>query len=146
MKIASTDVTVVKRSEWYRGQGVDRSYLLRNDGTRCCVGFHCQRLGISDDYIRNVECVRRLGLKISPFRLPGSLQGPWTEDWIDSDKIRNFLSNYKSSEEFLAVASPREIVASLYGINDDPDIDDVTREQLLNKHANKLGFQFKFVD
>ena len=44
---------VIKRSEWLRGEGVERSYLLRgSDGKRCCVGIYARALGIPDSAIR----------------------------------------------------------------------------------------------
>jgi hypothetical protein len=38
----------VSRKTWYRGQGPHESYLLQDDGTRCCIGFVGQQCGISD--------------------------------------------------------------------------------------------------
>ena len=36
----------INRRTWYRGQGADHSALLKQDGTRCCVGFYARALGL----------------------------------------------------------------------------------------------------
>lgn len=38
----------VDRRTWYRGKGEKFSALLREDGTRCCIGFVGAQCGISD--------------------------------------------------------------------------------------------------
>lgn len=38
--------TVVKRSQWYRGNGSDESRLLRNDRWMCCLGFDAIAAGV----------------------------------------------------------------------------------------------------
>lgn len=43
---------VVKRSKWLRGEGSDRSRLLRpSDGKMCCLGFVCLVAGATPDKI-----------------------------------------------------------------------------------------------
>lgn len=50
---------VVKRSEWLRGEGYERSMLYRpEDGKRCCIGFACnQLLGLTDEQIAGLRAV-----------------------------------------------------------------------------------------
>lgn len=48
---------VVNRKTWYRGQGTEYSKLLREDGTRCCIGFVAQQCGVPDHTIRNVGTI-----------------------------------------------------------------------------------------
>jgi hypothetical protein len=40
---------IVDRATWYRGHGADKSYLLRDDGHRCCIGFVAKQCGVADD-------------------------------------------------------------------------------------------------
>lgn len=47
----------VSRKTWYRGRGRDESRLLREDGTRCCIGFVGQQCGISDAVLLNRNAI-----------------------------------------------------------------------------------------
>lgn len=59
----------VDRKTWYRGKGGKESRLLRDDGTRCCIGFLGKELKIpDDDMLQETElshCSTRVGRTFS---------------------------------------------------------------------------------
>jgi len=63
---------VVDRKTWLRGEGTEKSFLLREDHKRCCLGFYTQACGIEDSDIFNKTSPGALWynesacLKISP--------------------------------------------------------------------------------
>jgi hypothetical protein len=44
---------IVDRKTWYRGKGYSMSFLLRQDGQRCCIGFLGKTLGLKDHEMRD---------------------------------------------------------------------------------------------
>lgn len=49
---------IVDRKKWYRGQGSDESNLLREDGSRCCIGFVGQQCGVPDSLMLHRPCIQ----------------------------------------------------------------------------------------
>lgn len=43
---------IVKESEWYRGKGSESSYLLKDSGLKCCLGFVGEQCDISKRKLR----------------------------------------------------------------------------------------------
>lgn len=108
---------VVKRSEWYRGQGSQNSELLRFDGKRCCIGFVGQQCRIDDADLRGQATV---------------------EEVYPSESYRLFPVWMKVPH------SPSLNLA--YRINDDVDIDDDEREKQLKALFALQGDTISFVD
>lgn len=45
-----TNPLIIDRKTWLHGEGISFSSLLRTtDRKRCCLGFYCKYLGVSDD-------------------------------------------------------------------------------------------------
>ncbi len=129
------DVTV-KRSEWYRGKGSDRSRLLIADGPSagqmCCLGFAALASGLTEKQITNVpmpmNLVRNGTVDISD--LHSALQA--CVDGSDDDE----------GEEWQDSAVGNDLAE----FNDDPEIDDPTREERLISAGAEIGINFTFVD
>jgi hypothetical protein len=66
---------IVDRQKWYRGRGADDSKLLREDGTRCCIGFVGQQCGLSDE---------RLSGESSVFGVPNDRWPKWMIGYTSS--------------------------------------------------------------
>lgn len=50
LQITPKNVFIIDRKTWLRGEGLSFSFMLRySDRKRCCLGFYCQSLGVSDD-------------------------------------------------------------------------------------------------
>lgn len=46
----------IDRTKWLRGEGSERSYLLRTeDGKYCCLGFFSIACGLTDEQISNIH-------------------------------------------------------------------------------------------
>lgn len=85
--------TVVKRSEWLRGNYDGR--LLNNEGLKCCLGFRCEQAGIALENLRGKEL---------PFEVKGKSRLPW---WLRSVNLEGKANqaaitndaNYLTDEE-----------------------------------------------
>ena len=51
MEKSETIKFTVKRSNWFRGEGSERSRLLRGDGKMCCLGFLALSCGFTEEEI-----------------------------------------------------------------------------------------------
>lgn len=60
---------VIDRKRWLRGEGENASFLLRDDGKMCCLGFFACAIGVPQEQL--------LGA-IEPGQLP---ECPWPE-WL----------------------------------------------------------------
>jgi hypothetical protein len=70
--------TVVKRSEWLRGNGGGR--LLNDEGMKCCLGFRCEQAGIPLDNLRGKQL---------PYEVKGKSKLPW---WLRSVNLEGKAS------------------------------------------------------
>lgn len=111
----------VKRSEWLRGKRFGESYLLREDGKKCCIGFLCLQAGLPEDDILYVDMIANLEEKFS------QLQGFTIE------------TSYPENEE-------KGWIHKAYQVNDDVDLTEQVREKALNDLAKSDGHEFIFVD
>src|SRR5271166_1340196 len=47
---------IIERDKWLRGEGYERSFLLREeDGKMCCLGFFCLQTGASQEDINQYQ-------------------------------------------------------------------------------------------
>lgn len=64
---------VIKRSEWLRGEGSGRSYLIRkSDNKKCCVGFALEQAGYERNELLGIHAYDSLRHHFrvhDPFRL-----------------------------------------------------------------------------
>lgn len=116
MKIITT--VVIDGETWLRGEGDNGSYLLRGtDYKRCCVGFYCEALCMTDDLIINIETFAGIG---------------------DNDlAMKNWA--YRS-------LAPKGDINKIYKINDDPEITDAQRIKKLKPLFAKHGVKLKFIN
>ncbi len=45
----------IDRKSWLRGEGSDKSFLLRDDGKMCCLGQYCLASNIPKDTLINTK-------------------------------------------------------------------------------------------
>jgi hypothetical protein len=117
---------VVKRSEWYRGQGSTFSRLLRDeDQKKCCLGFLAQTCGYSEHEIEDKGYFNDLDdtSKIPDFFFAGEF------------KFRDVVKRYNS-----------RFADEVAFINDDRNISNAQREQALTDLFATQGIQVKFED
>lgn len=112
---------VVDRRYWFRGSW-SGSFLLRNDGQKCCLGFACEALGVpTEDLIQQAT--------------PVSLRSHF-------DTIARLIERYYDGDD-TAVDRPATNLAM--NLNDDPTITDADREARLIALGPKLGLEFVFM-
>lgn len=116
----------IERSRWLRGEGSTESALLREkDGKMCCLGFVAIALGRTPEQIKGQssptcgeQSVDGSTLAAAGTRLVMSEDGHWREP----------------------AAIERAMV-----VNDDRDVPDANREQLLTKLLAELAVDLEFV-
>lgn len=112
------DVTV-SRSKWLRGEGSQRSFLLREeDGKMCCMGFAAIAAGLKPEDIKGKKTVNGSASTATGSVEPEDVKIPSMENWFDS----------------------------LYGANDSTVIPDHMREAEIIKRGADKGIAFTFVD
>lgn len=111
---------IVDRKKWYRGKGSEESALLREDGTRCCIGFVGQQCGVSDSLMLDRPC-------ILDDRRVESLKG--FPQWM-----------------YTTVDKHRTLADEAYQANDNQLHGDAARERELKKLFADHGDEIEFVD
>lgn len=119
--MSETKTFVVNRSMWLRGRGARASYLLLDNGQRCCLGFVCAQLGVADEYLLNTP---------DPGWLMADAAGP----------IHGVLANVGTS------ARPNTLTMRAVVINDNKKISDPERERELAALFAEYGYAIEFVD
>jgi len=115
---------IVKRSEWLRGEGNGRSYLLReSDGRKCCLGEALIAAGVNKENIIS---------KTTPSLAFGL-------DTIPSTLVRLLVRG-----SIISIDS--EIGRDLMRINDTDSYSDAEREAELIETSPRAGINFSFVD
>jgi hypothetical protein len=115
----------VKRSEWYRGKGSAESKLLREDDLKCCIGFVCLQLGLSEKQIIN---------KGDIMSMVASSVEPWGDKRLLTD---NNLFDFGNHPKWLEAA---------YRANDTDRLTDAEREEKLKSLFKQGGHEIEFVD
>lgn len=111
---------VIDRSRWLRGEGDDRSLLLRErDSKMCCLGFYSLALGFDEEDIREYA---------SPDEVDGEVEYP---EWMYRDDGHcDMLS--------------RDVV-DLMVVNDAKSIWDPDRERSITSIFARNGVEVEFV-
>ena len=108
---------IIDRREWLRGEGPGPSKLLRSsDGTRCCVGIYARALGVHDGSILNCSW-------------PGE-RCVWHAD----------------EAPWLPIHPEEDARDSLSCLNDDPALDDATRERLITERFAEHDVDVTFIN
>ena len=124
---------VINRSKWSRGAVVGNALLVgepciateqgktvAEEGKMCCLGFVCLTLGFSPDQIRGRSMPSDLGRGIEGL----------------TEVAQDGGDHYDDTNFSVEAAK----------INDDADISDKSREEILVGEAATAGFAFVFVD
>lgn len=121
---------IVNRATWYRGKGHEQSQLLRDDGTRCCIGFYAQACGVPDALVRGAPCLSDIGGQHSS--IPAQLRGkPWT--------------NYNYGRTEASARYNFNVLSQCYEVNDSEQLTEEAREEELITLGRKVGVEFTFV-
>lgn len=108
----------VDRQKWYRGSSAG-SKLLRQDGSRCCIGFVGEQCGFADEDILNKECA----FEVKSGKWPKWFFEPWHDSVQQTDDLMY-----------------------AYDTNDDGGISDSEREARLKEIFAKNGDEIEFVN
>jgi len=111
---------VVDRQSWYRGHNSNESKLLRQDGTRCCIGFVGQQCGIADKDLLEVSSVATLN------------NGPYHSETHDK-----FPAWMRASFG---------VIKDAYMVNDKVDMTDAQREKELQIIFSRFGDEIEFIN
>lgn len=107
----------IERSKWFRGQGVDPSFLLTEDGKKCCLGFFSLACGLKKKHIRGIK---------SPHHIPVKVP----------EQMRFLIAGKDASDASVALMS----------VNDSTVTFEKKREKQLTKLFAKEGIEVEFVD
>ena len=112
---------IIDRREWLRGEGPGPSKLLRgSDGKRCCVGIFARALGVPDEKI--LDCTWPGQMRISMSKPVWQAdEAPWLLVHVNDD------------------------TAELSYFNDDPRLDETTRERLIAERFTEHGVEVTFI-
>lgn len=112
---------VVDRKTWLRGEGGENSYLKRDDGKMCCLGFACVQAGLDKDDIAGryspADVIER------GIRLPAGVFSLVSPSGSDS-----------------------QVCESLMLTNDDKHYLDEEREAKLITLGKEVGLEFEFIN
>jgi hypothetical protein len=112
---------IVDRSKWYRGGGTNSSALLRPDGSRCCIGFVGQQVGIPD-----TDLLNRLTIW-DVWSFGKGIEVEWPEWMMNLD--------------------PHTVnIDAAYAVNDDSSLSESDRESKLKEIFLRNGDEIEFVD
>lgn len=113
----------IKRSEWLRGEGPEKSFLLReDDGKKCCLGFFGLVCGYnSKDLTAQSEPFDLLSVEVL------AKKDPLWPEWM-----------FGKNDPF--------IVFRLMEINDNPSLPAESRELQLTEIFAQQGVTVEFVD
>lgn len=119
---------VITRSNWLRGKGSRDSFLFRySDGKMCCLGFLGIACGISKRDLLGRTTPE--DVKVDPLIWP-------------SGTLEPVLLKLSFRSGFTNGPIIREIVRH----NDDPDVNEHTREEYLRNDFKGLGVEIEFED
>lgn len=105
---------VIRRKKWVRGFYPGGTYLRNEDGTKCCLGFFANALGIKSDRITRVG---------EPIEVSSSLWPKWLVPHTS-------IALHADSE-----------CAVLIGLNDDGNISEKEREKKIAAIFKKHGVE-----
>lgn len=112
---------VVKKSKWLRGEGANKSYLLRQlDNKMCCLGFASLACKIDQNDFYGI-------------RIPTSVSS--------HSKYPKSFFNF-NEDEF----EESNCIGEIMEINDDPSLGDEERISQLTKKFNELNIEIVFED
>lgn len=126
----------IDRNRWLRGEGDDRSRLLRSiDRKMCCLGFTCLVLGKTEDDITDLPSPS----STTRIALDDSILG-----YADPPGRGTVLVVDDTPRTFSATCIAT--VADMMEINDNRHVDADTREGKLIDLAASIGLEFVFGD
>lgn len=116
---------IIDRAKWDRGfVNMSSRALLNNKGGKCCLGFVCNALGISDKEICEVEA-------------PANLAEYNTNIYSTISSLICKVGKYTFSHN--------NFVSKVIKDNDDPYLSDPEREKLIAANLAACGFDVEFI-
>lgn len=141
LQITPKNVFTVDRKTWLHGEGLSFSSLLRpGDHKRCCLGFYCQSLGVSDDDMLGIgqpnllpaHIQKKLGLYDSWFFEPRSHIRCWPP--MPSEEIQELIR------------CNDRLVGSPTSKNDSTPLTEKYREKRIKEIFAKHGVKVRFIN
>lgn len=136
-------VLTIDRTRWYRGQGDRESRLLRSkDGKMCCLGFDALACGLEEKNIIDVGFPSQVmapprgsvGDPLhAPVKLPKEMR--WLLEVEAATGIKDGVTVFDT-----------EVERNIGFINDDHEINEVTRERLLSVEFAKRNVKLVFIN
>lgn len=125
---------IIEREFWLRGEGSLDSRLLRpSDGKMCCLGYYGKLCGLTTDQIKDIES-------------PQTIEPTQVDDGFS---VKAVWVNPKQQGEWLFMDDNASIPSvdceNLMVNNDDEDITDTVREQLISKTFAKHDIEVQFI-
>jgi hypothetical protein len=118
----------IDRSEWLRGEGHEKSFLLReSDGKMCCLGIFSLACGLDPERITNVE---------SPEMVPVEDDESVASLWEKGNPAAGFLFN---------CAGASNLCSRLMETNDEVNTVEGDREEEITKLFAQGGVEVEFV-
>ena len=111
------DKLIIRREEWLRGIGYDRSRLLEKDtGKRCCLGILGRELGYTDEELED---------QTDPTYV-AQINNKWPDWLLMNGKYNSLISRY------------------LMQINDDEKLEESEREAEIEEIFRNNGIEVEF--
>lgn len=133
---------IIDRSMWLRGEGSDKSKLLRGcDGKMCCLGFYAKALGYKDqDIFEEAEPEDTID------RSSAEPQSKWPEWAVKVEPDKEYLEDPEAYEEPEPEVCQTNIIGSLMAYNDDHGLEESSREYHVGSIFRRHGVEVEFVD
>jgi hypothetical protein len=115
----------IDRTKWIRGEGHDRSALLRPDNRKmCCLGFDAISRGYTEEEILDIK---------TPHRLP-----------LAELKFPEFC--YYRGLGYAYHLTRTDLLDKIMMVNDEQEREEVGRETLLTDLFKEAGIQLEFIN
>lgn len=135
---------VIDRSKWLRGEGSERSFLLRStDGKMCCLGFFGLACGLTAERITDVGAPTDIPVEIGSIGCfgvasgsPVSARREWMRNVPEAEALFDGERKYNSSVICNKLMSTNDLNVSL---------SEAEREQKITALFAEMGVEVVFV-
>lgn len=137
---------VIDRSKWLRGEGSEKSFLLRStDGKMCCLGFFGLACGLTAERITDVDAPTDIPVEIGVIGVSArresveigiSARREWMRNVPEAEALFDGERKYNSSVICNQLMSTNDLNVSL---------SDAEREQKITALFAEMGVEVVFV-
>ena len=101
----------IDRKTWLRGEGCSASFLLRQDGKKCCLGFYALKKGFNLKYIKDKKSLAQLPNPMKNFP-DFCREDEKRNDYFNSNFAGELMSNNDS--KYLTCSERENKIAKLF--------------------------------